>query len=96
MKCLIDNHVQVTTSNYFDYLKLTKFFRISKMEKILHNYSQNHITDLHFIIKNLKDHLQSQNDYDDIIDEITPEIENDLSEKINSCLQLPEFGELPI
>lgn len=96
LKCLIDNHVQVTTSNYFDYLKLTKFFKISKMEKILHNYFQNHIKDMTFIIKNLKDQLQSQNENDDIIDEITPEIENNLSEEINCCLQLPEFCELPI
>lgn len=98
-KSISDEQVQITNEQFFDYQKLSKIFKISKFDKILHQYFQKHKNDLDFVIRAIKDQISSQNnniDKNDICNQISSDMEDLLSNSIDECFKNQEFNEFPV
>ena len=94
-KYLMDEQAQTTIDQYCDHRKLSKILGVSKYERILKKYSENHCGDVDFILNLLKEQLTLPN-MEDIIGEISSGMEDILSNNLEQCFKNQNFEELPI
>lgn len=87
---LINNH------NYGDLYKLSNFFQVKKLIKFLNQYKNNHNFDIDFIINEILKKINEEASDDYIIGKFKFELESNLYNRANECLQNENFGLLPI
>ncbi|KAK8872139.1 hypothetical protein M9Y10_007900 [Tritrichomonas musculus] len=78
-----------------DLLKICKFFEVRKLSFKIKQYIKSHNIEVDFIIQMLEYELQNGKDIDKQQLEISDEIENILTSKINECFSNEKFKELP-
>ena len=96
IELLKDQKVEISNESYLELNKLSKFFEIHPLTKLLKNYAQGHSKDVNFIIQIILSIGAMKSD-DEILNEInTYEYEKILQAEINECLINDKFGSLPI
>ena len=79
-----------------DLLKISKFLDVRKLSSKIKQYIKSRNIDVDFIIQMLEYNIKTQPTRDNDQIEISNEIENTLTNKINECLINEKFNELPI
>ena len=92
----INEDLVLTYAQCIDILKICKFLKVRKLSFKINQYIRSHNVDVDFIIQMLEYNVKTQAKTDNPQIEISNEIEDLLSNKINECLLNDKFIELPI
>lgn len=102
-----EENVQITSDEYWDLLGLSKMFKADIFTKYLALYSKNHSKDVDFLLNMIEKYEEktknqqnsnfeeSSNYFQNEIlgnDQIAPQIEFELGQKINECLKREKFA----
>ena len=94
--CDIDGQLNLTYIHCIDLLKISKFFKIRKLSFKTYQYINDHKSDVDFVVQMIEHELKTQNKTEEHSLDISKEIEQLLTSKINECLSNEKFKELPI
>ena len=92
----IKEDLTLTYVQCIDLLKISKYLEVRKLTSKIKQYIISHNIDVDFIFQMLEYNVKTQTTSDNHIVEISNEIENTLTNKINECLSKEKFKELPI
>ncbi|KAK8842165.1 hypothetical protein M9Y10_026394 [Tritrichomonas musculus] len=87
---------KLTYIQCIDLLKICNFLEVRKLSSKIKQYIKVHNIDVDFIIQMLEYNNKTQKETDNIQIEISSEIEDILTTKINECLSNEKFDQLPI
>lgn len=86
----------INNQNYGDLCKLSSYFKVKRLTKILDQYKANHNFDPDFIINEILKQIANDSSYNLTNDDFSISMESTLCSKVNECLQIERFGLLPI
>lgn len=94
-KLIQNKNVPISTKNYCDFRKLSDFFQVKKLLKILNQYKKAHFNDASFIINQILEHVSFNNIGEFYENKLNIELEALLYDKVNDCLQNDQFCLFP-
>ena len=92
----INEDLNLTYIQCMDLLKISKYLEVRKLSFIIKQYIKGRNNDVDFIIQMIQYDSETQQETDKQQIEISDEVENLLTSKINECFSNEKFKELPI
>lgn len=86
----------INNENYSDLCKLSHFFQVQRLIKILDDFKNNHNFDIDFVINEILKQIQNNTSNYCTDDKFSFDMETNLYGKVNECLQNERFHLLPI